>query len=140
MTKASSSDLFELKNYFYLGNFQAAINEANSLHTDSLSENDKIERNVFIYRSYIAQGNYRLVLDEISDSSPIALKAVKLLASFFHNPQLEETVTATLKTMMSDGVAATNPTLQVIAATVFFHRQSYEEAMRCVYQSSSLEG
>jgi len=139
MSKGSSSDLFEIKNYFYLGNYQAAINEASSLPTDSLSDNDKLERDVFLYRSYIAQGNYRVVLDEINESAPISLKAVKLLALFFHKPEDRDNIITTLKNLMSDGVSATSPILQIITATVLFHRQSYEEAMRCIHQSTSLE-
>ncbi len=45
--------LFPLRNNFYLGAFQAAINESN---VRNLSEAEAIERDCLVYRSYIALG------------------------------------------------------------------------------------
>lgn len=50
-----SDILFPVRNLFYLGAYQGAINEAQDL--DSLSELDSVERDVFVYRSYIALGS-----------------------------------------------------------------------------------
>jgi len=42
---------------------------------------------------------------------------------------------------MSDGSTAhNNPTLQLVAAIIYYHEGNYEEAMRCVYQTNNLEG
>lgn len=46
----------------------------------------KLERDVFLYSAYIAQKKYRIVIDEISDRSPVELRALKLLAEFFAYP------------------------------------------------------
>ena len=54
--------LFTLRNNFYLGAYQAAIAEAADL--ERLSEADSIERDCFVYRSYIELGSY-----EVSGSS-----------------------------------------------------------------------
>ncbi len=54
--------LFTLRNNFYLGAYQAAIAEAADL--ERLSEADSIERDCFVYRSYVELGSY-----EVSDSS-----------------------------------------------------------------------
>lgn len=61
--KMSGPDiLFTLRNNFYLGAYQAAIAEAADL--ERLSEADSIERDCFVYRSYVELGSY-----EVSDSS-----------------------------------------------------------------------
>jgi len=129
--------LFELKNYFTIGNYQAAINEGN---ITNLSENDKIQRDVYIYRSYIAQKNHKFVLAEISASANASLQAVKLLATYLASEENKEIALVTLKEWLTDGSSVNNPVLQVVAATIYYHEENYEEAMRCVYQSNSLEG
>ncbi|GMY09851.1 Coatomer epsilon subunit [Fagus crenata] len=48
--------LFNLRNNFFLGAYQAAIN---------LSPDDIVERDYLVYRSYIAPGSYQLVIHEI---------------------------------------------------------------------------
>jgi hypothetical protein len=50
--------LFSLRNHFYLGAYQAAIAEASDL--EGLSETEKIERDSFVYRSYIELGSYEV--------------------------------------------------------------------------------
>jgi hypothetical protein len=50
--------LFAVRNSFYLGAFQSAISEASQL--TGLTEAEKIERDVFVYRSYIELGTYEV--------------------------------------------------------------------------------
>jgi coatomer protein complex subunit epsilon len=50
--------LFAVRNYFYLGAYQAAIAEASDL--EGLSEGEKIERDCYVYRSYIELGSYEV--------------------------------------------------------------------------------
>jgi len=136
----SADQLFELKNYYFLGNYQAAINKGSSLSSEDLNESERIERDVYVYRSYIAQGNFDLVLNEIKQSAPTPLQVIKLLATFLRNVDNRDIVLVTLKEWLNDGVAATNPTLQAISGMVYFEMGNLEEAMRCVYQGTSLEG
>jgi len=137
-----SADLFELKNYFVLGNYQAAINAGNAVKPSSLkTENDRAERDSYVYRSYIAQGNFGLVLQEIKENSPHpTLQAVRLLAVYFSKENGKEAVLAQLKLWLQDTQLAGNLIIQLVAGTVYFHEESYEEAMRCVYQTAALEG
>jgi hypothetical protein len=53
--RAMSDVLFPVRNLFYLGSYQGAINEAQDV--EDLSELDSIERDVFLYRSYLALGS-----------------------------------------------------------------------------------
>ena len=50
--------LFTLRNNFYLGAYQAAIAEAADL--ERLSESDAVERDCFVYRSYIELGSFEV--------------------------------------------------------------------------------
>jgi coatomer protein complex subunit epsilon len=48
--------LFAVKNHFYLGAYNLAINEASDL--EGLTEAEQIEKDTYVYRSYIALGSY----------------------------------------------------------------------------------
>ena len=136
-----SNELFDLKNYFFIGNYQTAINEAMNINSKSLSEYNKLQRDLYMYRSYIAKGNYKFVLTEIDDSATIPLLVVKLLASYLATPENKEEALTKLKKWLSEGIIGNDSKiLQVIGATIYYHEENYEEAMRCVYQSDSLEG
>ena len=54
----SSDTLFTVRNSFYIGAYQAAIAEAADL--DTLSDWEKVERDIFVYRSYIELGSYEV--------------------------------------------------------------------------------
>lgn len=56
--------LFPVRNLFYLGAYQSAINEAQDI--TSLSELDSIARDVFVHRAYIALGSA-----QVREHSPI---------------------------------------------------------------------
>ena len=81
---------------------QLAIKEGSTLRIRA--ESTKIERDVFVYRSYIAVGNYSVVLDEIKDSrtTPVDLQAVKLLAIYLSNPDARETAVVTAHQLLED--------------------------------------
>jgi coatomer protein complex subunit epsilon len=77
---AEPDELYTLRNLFWLGSFQLAINEGNSLR---LPANLVTEKEEYVYRSYLALGQFHIILGEIKDtaSTPISLRAVKLLAT-----------------------------------------------------------
>jgi coatomer protein complex subunit epsilon len=71
-------ELYTLRNLFWLGNFQLAINEANSLSRIPAALHP--ERDEFVYRSYLALGQHNIVLSEVKDapSTPIGSFNIKL--------------------------------------------------------------
>jgi len=135
---ADSDVLFDVRNYFLLGNYQAAINEGNNVNVRS--DRERLEKDTYVYRSYIAQGNYKIVLEEIEDSAAAPLQAVKLLATYLSSENNKDIALVTVKQWMADGVAANNHMLQLVAGTIYFHEQNYEEAMKCLHQSNTVEG
>lgn len=57
MAGAGPDHLFNLRNNFYLGSYQAAINNSD---LPNLPPDDAIERDSLVYRSYIALGSYQV--------------------------------------------------------------------------------
>lgn len=50
--------LFSVRNAFYLGAYQSVISEAAQL--TGLTEAEKLERDVFVYRAYMELGSYEV--------------------------------------------------------------------------------
>ncbi|KAF9608413.1 hypothetical protein IFM89_009779 [Coptis chinensis] len=135
---ASAPDhLFALRNSFYLGAYQAAINLSTSLN--NLSEEDSIEKDSLVFRSYVAIGAPELVIGEIDSSKPTALQAVKLLALYLHRPENKETVITSLKEWLSDAAIGSNPVLRLIAGVVYMHEQDYNEALKHTHSGGTME-
>lgn len=131
--------LFELRNLFLIGNYQAAINEGLTL--DHLPEAYQVERDVIIYRSYIAKGDYNIVLEEIKDSNPnAALVAVKALASYLSSERNKDIVLTTIKSWPSDPRMVNNDVVQLVSGLISFYEENYDEVFRALHQSRSLEG
>jgi len=93
-------ELYELRNNFYLGHFATAVNEANKLKLCKTIDNnvllilylagDKaVERDVYLFRSLIAQKQYSTVLSEVKSSSPPQLVAVKCFAEYLSRGNAE---------------------------------------------------
>ena len=58
--------LFTIKNSFYLGAYNTVINEAADM--DHLSGTDQVDRDCYVYRSYIALGSYDVRLGHLRNS------------------------------------------------------------------------
>lgn len=73
--------LFDVRNTFYLGNYQQCVNAAQNLRV--VGDADKTTKDVFLYRAYIAQNNFGIPLDEISSSTTnLPLLAIRLFATY----------------------------------------------------------
>jgi len=135
---ANSNDvdeLFELRNSFYIGNFQHCINEAQSLNPSS--SDLKVERDVFLYRAYIAQGKYGLVLSEVTASSPPELQGVRLLADYLQNPGKKETIIKSIESKLNG--SDFSEYFLLMASVIYFHENDTDSALRCLFQSTALE-
>lgn len=132
-----SEELFELKNYLYLGNFSTAITEGLTLAVDD--EKCKIERDVILKRIDLAQGKYDSVISSITDASLPALQIVKLIAEFIKNDKTSDEVKLKLTEMVNDEVTIASPLCLLMASIAFTHIKDYDNALRTAHKNSSLE-
>ncbi|KAF6093112.1 COPI coat complex subunit epsilon [Phyllostomus discolor] len=130
-------ELFDVKNAFYIGSYQQCINEAQRVKLSS-PERD-VERDVFLYRAYLAQRKYGVVMDEIKPSSAPELQAVRMFAEYLANDSQRDTIIAELDREMSRSVDVTNTTFLLMAASIYFHDQNPDAALRTLHQGDSLE-
>jgi coatomer protein complex subunit epsilon len=120
---------------------QEAIAEAGTLRlkTEAL----RLEKDVYVYRCLLGQQNYSRVLSEIKPGAPAPLLAVRTLAEYLSAPQgssARSSAVAQVDSWLRDDVtAASNPTVQCIAAIVYLHEGSYAQALRAVRGGASLE-
>ena len=138
-TMGDPDELYTLRNRFWLGAYQQAIAEGSNL--TRLKDALKIERDEYMFRAYIALGQYNIPLGDIPDApnTPISLQAVKLLATYLAKPDSRETVLATLGEWLSDPAAAGNTTLQLIAAIVYLYEDQVSEAIKVVHHGTTME-
>ncbi|KAJ4976529.1 hypothetical protein NE237_001635 [Protea cynaroides] len=133
---ASPDHLFSLRNNFYLGAYQAAINNSD---VPNLSPEDAIERDCLVYRSYIALGSYQLVVNEIDSSAATPLQAVKLLALYLSGPENKESSISSLQEWLGDSAIGSNPVLRLIAGIIYMHEQDYNEALKLTHDGGTME-
>ncbi|GLT35630.1 hypothetical protein SLA2020_100660 [Shorea laevis] len=133
---AAPDHLFNLRNNFYLGAYQAAINYSDLPH---LSPDDAVERDCLVYRSYIALGSYQLVINEIDSSAATPLQAVKLLALYLSSPHDKESTISSLKEWLADPAIGNNPILRLIAGIIFMHEEDYNEALKHTNAGGTME-
>jgi len=135
--QAAVDELFDVKNSFYTGAFQQTINEAQKIKPSTTEL--QVERDVFLYRAYIAQRKYRVVMDEIHGASHPELRPLKLLADYFANPNKRDALVDSIKEQLSGSADISSHTFVIVAATIFCHESNHEAALRVLHQDESLE-
>lgn len=132
-----SDDLFELRNYFYLGNLTAATTEGETVSVDG--SRAEIERNVILKRLELARGKYDEILESVTDDSTPAVQVVKLLAMLHKDPSTADTAAAALQTWSSDEIAAASPCCLLMCAIAYAQLGDFDNALRTANRVNSLE-
>ncbi|KAL6567218.1 hypothetical protein OROGR_000886 [Orobanche gracilis] len=128
--------LFVLRNNFYLGAYQVAINNS---EIPNLSSEEIVERDTLVFRSYAALGSYQLVINEIDSAAPTPHQAVKLLALYLSSPSNKELAISSLHEWLADPVIGNNPILRLVAGIIFMHEQDYNEALKHTNAGGTME-
>ena len=99
------------------------------------------EKEEYIYKSFLALGQYSIILGEIKDNANISVgkRSIRLMASFLSDPSNREIASLQMKEWLSDPVASQNKTLQTMAATMFVHEDNVKEAFRVLKNGSNIE-
>ncbi|XP_011436400.2 coatomer subunit epsilon [Magallana gigas] len=136
-TERDVDELFEIKTALYTGNYQHCINECHKLRLSNPEL--KTAKDVIMYRAYLAQRKYGVVLDEINSSHPPELQAVKMFADYLSNENKRTSIVRDLDQKMSGSVDVSNSTFLVMAASIYNHEQNSDAALRALHQSDALE-
>uniref|UniRef100_A0A914VXG5 Coatomer subunit epsilon n=1 Tax=Plectus sambesii TaxID=2011161 RepID=A0A914VXG5_9BILA len=128
--------LFEVRNAYYLGNYQQCINEAQKVRVTS--DEDKTTKDCFMYRAYIAQNKFTIALDEITGSSKPELQAIRTLADYLSNERRRSQIVAELEKKMNAGTEL-NDMFFITAALIYMREQNIDTALRMLHQSEDLE-
>jgi len=137
--KESSNELFDLKTAFYLGNFNQAVNEAQRFK--SSDSHLQTEKDVYMYRAYIAQKKYGVVLDDIKSSSSDELKFVRLYAEYLNNDSKKDAIIKDLDSKLGS-LNVKNPLVMLIIANIYSSAENYETALKVLHNvgtTNSLE-
>lgn len=127
------SELIDVENAFYIGNYQTCINECNKISKPSL------EKDVFMYRSYIAQNKYRVVLDEIKASNETPLLALRYLAEYLSNAARKDAIVSIFDDKFQGDINALDVIWIIAGAIVYINEESYETAMKILVGNFNLE-
>ncbi|KAI4458840.1 coatomer subunit epsilon [Holotrichia oblita] len=114
-------ELFEIRNYFHIGNYQQCINEAQKLRKPSSPE-IAVERDIFMYRSYMAQNKYLV-----------------LLAEYLSNKSRRDAIVTQLDQKLSASANVDNEVWILVAAIIYQRENNFETAYRLLHTIESLD-
>lgn len=132
-----ADELFELKNYFYLGNLSTAVTEGETVQVDD--QKAQIERDVIMKRIDLARCNYDSIIQSVNEQSPPALHIVKMMARLLKGDLSKSDVSDTLQAQTTDEVAAASPCFLLMCAIVYAHLGDYDNALRTAHRVNGLD-
>lgn len=132
MSKDSTDELFDIKTAYYLGNYQQAVNEAQKLKVND--PRLQIEKDVYMYRAFIAQKKFRVVLDDIDQNAADELKYVRLIAEFLSNESKRDSIIQNLDSKLGS-LNVSSPLVLLLIATLYYLAENMESALKVLHNA-----
>jgi len=129
--------LFSVRNFFWLGNFEAALDEADGVSPKG--DRETIDLEVFRYRCLIGQGKADQVINKVGRDAGTDVQAVKLFAQYVAHEAQREAVLGTLAEWLNDDMSRNNQMLQLMAGLTFFRHGDTKEALKSLRSPENLE-
>uniref|UniRef100_A0A0N4Z8V9 Coatomer subunit epsilon n=1 Tax=Parastrongyloides trichosuri TaxID=131310 RepID=A0A0N4Z8V9_PARTI len=130
--------LFDVKNSYFLGNYQQCIQAAEKVKCKTDAEKEEMDS--YVYRSLIAQSKYSLVISEISPNTDVvSLKCLRRLAEYYGIKDERKDIVLKLdsEVKVSD---ASNEHFCLLTSLIYINEGDYESALRLLNNCDSLEG
>jgi coatomer protein complex subunit epsilon len=124
--------LVDISNAFYIGNYQHCISLAEKIKKPIL------EKDIFMYRSYLATNRFRIVLDEINPSNSGDLLSIRLFADYLMNKSKFADLIEIFEKKIS-GSDDIHVVWKVIASIMYIQENQFEEALRVLNGTNDLE-
>lgn len=138
-------ELYTLRAQFWLGHYQLCLEECKAVARRPMSPALKAEREEFVHRANIAQGQYDKVMrDTAGTDKPKTIQALnlhaayELAASMADTTKMDDIITK-LKNLLYNNPSEVTTSLQLTAAHVFLRHNLTREALQCVHLGVSME-
>ena len=92
-----------------------------------------------MYRAYVAQKKYGLVMSEIRASMPAPLQAVKLLAQYLSQSTTGERAAIAAQIDASLDDYTDDPISALMAATIYYHEENFDTALKVLHNTTDIE-
>lgn len=89
-----------------------------------------LEKDVFLYRAYIAQHKYRVVLDEIKPSNDTPLLALRHLAEYLSNRSRKESIVSLFDDKFKQDINSLDVIWIIVGAIIYCNEGTYETALK----------
>lgn len=138
-------ELYTLRAQFWLGHYTLCLEECKAVARRPMSPSLKAEREEFIHRANIAQGQYDKVIRETAGTDKsktiqaLNLHATYELASSMADTAKMDDILTKLKNLLYNDPSEVSTSLQLTAAHIFLRHNMTREALQCVHLGISME-
>lgn len=125
--------LHDLKNYYYIGNYEKCLIEVNRLEIESM------EKTIFMYRAYIALNKLDVVMGTIDEDETTSLLALRYMAEYYSDDEKRMDIIQRLDDKFDNDLDSFGSVWRIIGATLYYNENLYDSALRLLGNSHYAE-